>query len=183
MEYSITSTAMTVRLAVLAGVNDIAVLVALATLSVAMITLGGLDEWLSAFARPVQKSDTRCRRLQALTRSAAAIDPISIPRVVKHSPFGLATGLFGVQWAIMLATFTEAVASSNTPPPTWLTVLFVGLAIVDSGFPIVAWLNRRCNSYARVDAAYSVLSLTAKFFFMQTILFGFQNYDADRRAG
>ena len=90
LEYSVTATAMTVRIAVLSGVNDISTLLALAVMSFAMVWLGAAHEWVAA-----------------------------CPGTFANLPLGLlgTSGLlFLVQWTTILWTFQRAVSSADDAP-------------------------------------------------------------------
>jgi len=154
VEYSITSTAMTMRIALLSGVNDINALTGLMAMSVCMIVMGGAHEWLTALSGKLE---------------------YGLPEVL----LVFSGALFIQQWAMILTTFRN-VANSSPDMPSWVVAAVAGLAVFDSGFPIVALLSsyRRC-AYARIDAAYAGLSLSVKVFFMQMLLYGYRSYQRD----
>lgn len=187
LEYSITSTAMTTRIAVLSGVNDLATLIALATLSITMIGLGGVHEWLYRPASPAAERSPSSRVGWRLLKTSAAEPDESLGRLTRwphrlaDSLFAASSVLFVVQWSILLATFERGIAS-NGDVPSWVVAVFVGLVLLDLGFPVVAWLNARGAPpprYSRIDASYALLSLTVKQFYMQMLLYGYRSYARD----
>jgi len=151
-EYSVTSTAMTIRIAVLSGVSDVATLALIGVCSIVMIVLGGLHE-------------------------AQRADPP--PNDSSWSLFAASSVLFSAQWGVILAIFQRSTASA-ADVPNWVVFLMVGLLLFDTAFPAVALYSAyKPVPYARVDLAYTGLSLTIKLFFMQMLLYGYRSYERD----
>ena len=160
-EYTVTSTAMSTRLAVLSGVADLGSLLCLAGMSAGTIALGGVFEYLVAHAEDVKPR---------------VIDL----RMVAWVVFGISSAIFVVHWGVILGTFVAATAGSGDVP-SWVYVVFIGVLLLDFGFPAVAIYSglRPQRPYKRVDILYSLLSIFVKQFYMYTIAFGFASYERE----
>jgi len=157
-EYTVTSTAMTTRIAVLSGVADLGSLLCIAGMSAATIALGGVFEYLMAIP-----GDPKL--------------PASTLRSVAWNLFGISSALFVAHWGVILGTFIAA-ASGSGDVPAWVYSAFVGVLLLDLGFPAVAIYSalRPRRPYQRVDMFYSLLSIFVKQFYIYLIAFGFASY-------
>jgi hypothetical protein len=159
-EYSITNTAMTLRIAVLCSVSDIGSLIQIGTTAVAIIGLGAIHEYMLQWSK------------------GTAASRASINRVA-WSVYGISSWLFVAQWSIILGWFLNAVAQADDKPPEWVSAVVAFVLLLDCGFPIVAMVNAMWpeTRYERIDLAYAILSLSVKQFYMYQLIFGYVNFD------
>jgi len=147
-------------------VADVCTLGLLAVSSVVMIGLGGFHEACQSYRQPTTPGTTY-----------VMLDSASRGFLLQWGPYLLATVLFLAQWTVILGTFHAATAGVDDVP-AWVSGVVSLNVVFMSAFPLVAfWDTWRAPRYARVELAYTVLSLVIKQLFFYFLIFGYASYE------